>query len=116
MNFELLSEKNFDLNFGSFQKSEGCWEKIDESVVDLLLYARFKDESKIIKNEILEGKAVAAIVGYIRMQTELEKCPLCGSSFRGRFYSISIVDNKTKVCPSCGEMEQLERFSCSYDK
>ena len=116
MKFEMLSEKNYNMNFGSFQKAEGLWKELDESVVDLLLYARFKDESEMVKKKLLEGKSVAAIVGYIRKQTESEKCPLCGSSFEGMFYSVSIVDNETKICPECGEREQLERFTCSYDR
>lgn len=116
MKFEMLSEKNFNMNFGSFQKAEGLWEELDEAVVDLLLYARFKDESEMMKKELLEGKSVTTIVGHIRKQTELEKCPLCGSSFEGMFYALSIVDNETKICPDCGVREQLERYTCNYDR
>ena len=116
MKFEMLSEKNFGINFGSFQKSEGFWEELDESVVDLLLYARFRDNYEVAKKMVLEGKSVAVVVGYIRKQTRLEKCPLCGSSFEDMLYSLSIVDNETKICPDCGVREQLERFNCSYDR
>lgn len=55
MNFELLTEQKFNKNFGSFEKSDYSWVDIDESVVDLLLYARYKDESESIKIDMLKG-------------------------------------------------------------
>ena len=114
--FEILSEKNFNLKFGEFKKCENLWEDIDESVVDLLLFARFKEEAKDIKEMMLEGRSIPCMVGYIRKKTDAEKCCLCGSSFYGAFHSISIVDNETKICPDCGMREQLERFTGSYDR
>ncbi|MBQ3421062.1 MAG: hypothetical protein IJH34_05230 [Romboutsia sp.] len=116
MKFELLSEKLFNMNFGSFTDLELFWKEIDESVVDLLLYSRYKDKSKDIKEQILKGECYATIVGFIRLKTDLEKCTLCGSSFKSPFHSLSIVDNKTKICSNCGLREQLERYTGTYDR
>ena len=116
MKFEILTEQNFNNNFGSHVRCESLWTEIDESVVDLLLYTRYKDEAEDIKKEILKGKSIPAIVGYIRKQTNLDKCPLCGSSFEKPLCSILIVDNKTEICSDCGTREELERFFESYER
>lgn len=116
MNFELLTEQKFNKNFGSFEKSEYSWVDIDESVVDLLLYARYKDESESIKIDMLKGRSIPAIVGYIRLKNDLCKCPLCGSSFEEGYGALSIVDNETEICSNCGAREQLERYFKVYER
>ena len=51
MKFEILTEQNFNNNFGSHVRCESLWTEIEESVVDLLLYTRYKDEAEDIKKE-----------------------------------------------------------------
>lgn len=116
MEFEILTEQSFNRNFGDFTKCESSWKKIDEMVVNLLLYAKYKGDDSLIKEEIEKGKVVTSFVGYIRKKTNLEKCSLCAGSIERGMHSISIVDNKTKICPDCGTREQLERFTGSYDR
>lgn len=45
---------------------------------------------------------------YIKGGT-LSKCPKCGGRYNAR-PAISRVDNKTKICPMCGQKEALEEF------
>lgn len=39
----------------------------------------------------------------------LSKCPKCGRRYNAR-PAISRVDNKTEICPMCGQEEALEAF------
>ena len=39
----------------------------------------------------------------------LSKCPKCGGRYNAR-PAISRVDNKTEICPMCGQKEALEAF------
>lgn len=34
-------------------------------------------------------------------------CPACGKIYDGRYSASSRLDNKTKICPECGERETL---------
>ena len=36
-------------------------------------------------------------------------CPRCGRKYK-RFPSLSRLDNKTYICPICGEMEAFEEY------
>jgi len=38
------------------------------------------------------------------------KCPLCTNVITEPRYALSRRDNKTKICPECGELEALEDF------
>lgn len=116
MRFEILTEQDFNRNFGSFEKSEKCWKETDESVVDLLLSAKYKEDKGAVKNQILNGKSIPSIVGFIRKKTDLEKCPLCGSSFEESLFALSIVDSETRICPDCGTREQMEMHLQSYER
>lgn len=116
MEFEILTEQSFNRNFGDFTECENSWEDIEEKVVNLLLAAKYKSNASAIKEEIAQGKVATSFVGYIRKKTDLNKCPLCAGSIEEGMHSISIVDNKTRICPDCGMREQLERFTGSYDR
>ena len=39
----------------------------------------------------------------------LSRCPKCGERYNAH-PAISRVDNKTKICPMCGQKEALEAF------
>ena len=36
-------------------------------------------------------------------------CPRCGASYSG-YPAISRLDNKTEICPDCGETEAMEQY------
>ena len=114
MVFEILSDKNFQSNFGDLKECESLWQEIDESAVDVILSTGFDVKLEVLKDKIKEGKAISTFFGIIRLKNDSKKCPLCGSSFKEPFYSTSIVDNKTKICPDCGTREQLERYFGTY--
>lgn len=116
MEFELLSEQAFNSNFGDFKECESFWKDINENVVDLLLSSSYSEKAGYIKHEILSGKAIRTVVGYIRKKTDLDKCPLCAGSFEESFSSVSIVDNESRICPDCGLREQMERYTGNYER
>lgn len=115
MKFEILSRRRYNQKFGNFKELELDWEDIDEDIVDILLYAVYK-ESDSIKNHMVKGSAVLTSAGYIRVKTNNPKCPLCGDSYEEGMHAISIVDNETEICSECGTREQLERFTGNYDR
>lgn len=39
----------------------------------------------------------------------IKKCPICGEKYSD-YPAISRKDNKTKICPECGQKEALEDF------
>lgn len=116
MKFEILTEQKFNRKFGSFPSCENDWEDIDEVIVDVLLNTNYKEHTEFVKNRILEGSCFKVCVGFIRLKTNKQKCPLCGGSFEEMQYSLSIVDNNTMICSECGLREQLERFTGSYER
>lgn len=117
MIFEILTEQKLNDNFGDYTKCENLWKEIDESIVDMFLKMRYKEQDKEVKEHLLlKGESVAVVVGFIRLKTDLPKCPLCGGSYEEHLSSLSIVDNKTKICSSCGTREQLEGYLGVYER
>ena len=116
MEYQMLSERNFNENFGGFRECETLWVTVSEDVVDIILSATYRYNASLMKESMQEGKAIKVNVGYIRMKTELNKCPLCAGSFKEPYASLSIVDNKTRICPDCGVREQLESYIGVYDR
>lgn len=43
-------------------------------------------------------------------------CPACGSQFDVRFPAISRLDNKTAICPKCGDLEEKFLRRAVYKK
>lgn len=116
MEYQMLSERNFNSNFGDFKECENLWTDIDESIIDILLSTSYSVNANKAKIEISSGKAIRTVAGYIRKKTDSSKCPLCASSFDEPFASLSIVDNETRICPDCGLREQLERYTGNYER
>ena len=42
-------------------------------------------------------------------------CPRCGKSYKGH-PALSRADNKTPICPECGQREALEAMGLSKDE
>lgn len=42
-------------------------------------------------------------------------CPRCGNNYY-EYPAISRLDNKTEICPTCGQAEALEQYAFGYIK
>ncbi|MBQ8997193.1 MAG: hypothetical protein IJ086_00705 [Clostridium sp.] len=116
MKYEMLSERHFNENFGDFKECETLWTEVPKDVVDIILSVSYRENANVVKKDMQEGKAIKVFVGFIRIKTESNKCPLCASSFKEPYAALSIVDNKTRICPDCGIREQLESYTGVYDR
>lgn len=122
---EVLSFDVIKRNFNNFAKCESEWELLNVDDPIECLKGRFKIMRDIIEathpheycpyydeevfiNNLLLGKTIEDMFNVYRIRTDLDKCPLCGSSLYGMKYALSRRDNITHICSECGEKEAYE--------
>lgn len=114
----LPSQTFFNDNFESFAACEGEWLTREPNIVQWMITSTQETLADVQEmrpemvgdapfEALAAGKVVHVIAGFVRQQTDLPKCPLCGCSFEKRLGSISRRDNQTLICAGCGTREAL---------
>lgn len=119
MMFEFLFESDYLKNFSNFHKCKDLWKDMDEDKVKNLFSMAYKlscetekepREYLIWENAIQylnDGLVIRLPFHFIRLKNDLNKCPLCGCSYKG-LGAISRRDNETEICGNCGTKEAME--------
>lgn len=126
---EVLHLCTFKEHFEDFSACEGEWIPLDSikpgvdavehlktifaslrNVVEIMYpdeyYPAYEDE--VFINILKLGQTIQDMHNIYRVQTDFEKCPVCGSSIIPQTFAISRRDSKTHICSECGTNEALE--------
>ena len=122
--YEMLDEEELRLAYTNFRKCESEWLpvttdtaksalRIAHSVLEqtgapaneTALY-----EWTVAKSIMEQGHALRLPTQFIRLRTNLEKCPFCGSSIPKHTAALSRLDNSTRICADCGMREALTDY------
>lgn len=131
-NIEVLHLNIFKEHFEDFSACEGEWIPLDSirpgvDAIDHLktVFTSLRDivdtmypeeyypvyEDKVFINKLKLGETVQDMYNIYRVQTDFEKCPICGGSIIPHTFAISRRDNKTHICSECGINEAIEDIS-----
>lgn len=123
MNLEKLGRGYYDEQNQDFTKCEELWSPIDADKVqrfvksnqETLTLTRPGEDVSFLDWENVEkaldnGRVIELMMMFVRKQTDLDKCPLCGSSIEEEVGSLSRRDNQTYICSICGENEARDDY------
>lgn len=128
-NIELLHLNTLKEHFENFSACEGEWIPFDSikpgvdaiehlktmfaslrNVVETMYpdeyYPAYEDE--IFINKLKMGQTIQDMYNIYRVQTDFEKCSICGASIIPDTFAISRRDNETRICSECGTNEAIE--------
>lgn len=124
---EKLSLETLHKNFDDFASCEGQWTQMEDNSIETLkkifhslrvvveqlhpeeYYPVYEEE--VFLNKLRLGQTVEDMYNVYRVKTNLEKCPICGSSIFEGTFAISRRDNETLICSRCGTKEAFEDLS-----
>lgn len=119
MEIERLKRGTYNQNNQDFKDSESSWENINyedarelvESNYQSVKMSRPKEdltafEWNSVENSLKDGRVVHLLRGFLRMKTDKNKCPYCGSSINEP--ALSRRGNAIEICSPCGQREAFE--------
>lgn len=124
MEFEKLGRGIFEQQNQDFSQCEELWEPIDAAVVKKFVHSNHETlkmtrpgedvsflEWENVEKDLENGRVVELMMMFVRAETNVEKCPLCGSSITEDIGAISRRDNRTPICSVCGRNEAMDDYN-----
>lgn len=122
--FQFLPNLTLEQQFGDFTACENLWQPLNREDMMKLLRAivsfkstlagphpgRDNDEDSSLEKDVESGRVISTPYCRIRLKTDRQKCPRCGSSIMEDLPALSRIDNKTKLCNLCGTAEAMEDY------
>ena len=111
MKLEKLGVGLYNDNNQDFTAVDDLWEPIETELAKKFVESNKKTLEMTRKDEDLsmytweaaqqtlaDGRVIELMMMFVRQQTDLPKCPLCGSNIEDGLGAISRRDNVTEIC------------------